>query len=204
MPRHAAYKQTWKRGQDAVYWIDICRAQRMGLKFFQTRSNARVLHDTLPPKCIAMVVSRKSEQVLYTKNVSRRFAPTMTFKGKWKKDWDSDAAASSNSSQPSQPKQWAKTGQPVVQNSGTLDFRIQELLHSKTEEAEQGRVRDLINQIESHSYQDDLQSNLKQNTVTFHSAQIRWKWSTNLETWNTLNFAKWVPGCNALIVSLVG
>ena len=38
----------------------------MGLKFFQTRSSAITLHDTLPPICIERVVSRKSEEVLYT------------------------------------------------------------------------------------------------------------------------------------------
>ena len=55
--------------------------------------------------------------------------------------------------------------QPVVFSSGMLDFRIQSLLHSKVEHAEQGRVRDLINQIESHLYQDDLQADLRQNNV---------------------------------------
>ena len=42
----AAYKQTWKVSEDAVYWVDICRAQRIGLKFSQTMSNAIILHDT--------------------------------------------------------------------------------------------------------------------------------------------------------------
>ena len=41
-PRLAAHKQNWKVHQDAVYWVDIGRAQRMGLKFFQSRSKAIV------------------------------------------------------------------------------------------------------------------------------------------------------------------
>ena len=64
-PRLAAYKQAWKVSQDAVYWVDICRAQRKRLKFFQTRSHAIILHDTLPPICIEKVVSRKTEESLF-------------------------------------------------------------------------------------------------------------------------------------------
>ena len=33
-PRLAAYKLSWKIHQDAMYWVDIGRAQRMGLKFW--------------------------------------------------------------------------------------------------------------------------------------------------------------------------
>ena len=39
-PRLAPYKQKWKVHQDAVYWVDLQLAQRKGLKFYQTRSNA--------------------------------------------------------------------------------------------------------------------------------------------------------------------
>ena len=39
-PRVPSYKQKWKRHQDTVYWVDIQLAQRKGLKFYQTRSNA--------------------------------------------------------------------------------------------------------------------------------------------------------------------
>ena len=47
-PRLAWYKQeTWKRHQDTVYWVDIHLAQRKGVKFYQTRSNAIILDDTL-------------------------------------------------------------------------------------------------------------------------------------------------------------
>ena len=54
-PRLASYKQKWKRHQDTVYWVGIQFAQRKGLKFYQTRSNAIFLYDTLP----ALIVSRK-------------------------------------------------------------------------------------------------------------------------------------------------
>ena len=46
----------------------ICRAQNMGLKFFQTRSNAIILHNTLPATCIESVVSRTTEEVFFYEN----------------------------------------------------------------------------------------------------------------------------------------
>ena len=58
----------------------------------------------------------------------------------------------------------ASTGQPVVRDSGTLDFRIQGLLHS-VEEAEHVRVRELTTRIESHPHRDELQTDLMQDNV---------------------------------------
>ena len=55
-PRIASYKQKWKVHQDTVYWVDIQLAQRKGLKFYQTRSNAVILHDTLPAYCISKAI----------------------------------------------------------------------------------------------------------------------------------------------------
>ena len=63
-PRLAWYKQkTLKRHQDTVYWVDMQLAQRKGLKFDQTRSNAIILYDTLPAYCISKVVVMKPEEI---------------------------------------------------------------------------------------------------------------------------------------------
>ena len=46
--RRAQYlHNAWKRHQDAVYWVDINLAVRKGLTFYQTRSNAIILQETL-------------------------------------------------------------------------------------------------------------------------------------------------------------
>ena len=67
-PRLAWYKQkTWKRHQDTVYWVDRQLAQRNGLKFYQTRSNAIILYDTLPAYCIPKVVVMESGEIIYEK-----------------------------------------------------------------------------------------------------------------------------------------
>ena len=48
-PRLAHYMhKAWKKHQNMVYWVDIKLAQKKGLKFYQTRSNAIILHETLP------------------------------------------------------------------------------------------------------------------------------------------------------------
>ena len=56
--RHAQYlHKAWKKHQDAVYWVDINLAIAKGLKFYQTRSNAIILQETLPAYCIPKVVT---------------------------------------------------------------------------------------------------------------------------------------------------
>ena len=64
VPRRAQYlHNAWKRHQDAVYWVDIDLAIRKGLKFYQTRSNAIILQETLPACCIPKVVRLKTGEV---------------------------------------------------------------------------------------------------------------------------------------------
>ena len=64
VPRRAQYLHSaWKKHQDAVYWLDIDLAIRKGLTFFQTRSNAIILQETLPAYCIPKVVGLKTGEV---------------------------------------------------------------------------------------------------------------------------------------------
>ena len=69
-PRVAVYKQNWKIHQDTVYWANSRVAQKNGLTFYQTRSNAIIPHNTLPAACIEKVVVMNSEEVLYNKNTN--------------------------------------------------------------------------------------------------------------------------------------
>ena len=69
-PRRAQYLQSaWKKHQDAVFWVDINLALRKGLTFYQTRSNAIILQETLPAYCIPIVVTLKTGEVLYEKSM---------------------------------------------------------------------------------------------------------------------------------------
>ena len=51
-PRRAQYLHSAWTHQDAVFWVDIILAIREGLTFYQTRSNAIILQETLPASCI--------------------------------------------------------------------------------------------------------------------------------------------------------
>ena len=42
------HAQSMEEHQNTVYWVDINLAQKKGLKFYQTRSNAIILQETLP------------------------------------------------------------------------------------------------------------------------------------------------------------
>ena len=71
-PRHAqCMHPAWKKHQNTVYWVDINLALKKGLKFYQTRSNAIILHETLPASCIPKVVRMKLEKSC-TKRYMRR------------------------------------------------------------------------------------------------------------------------------------
>ena len=116
-PRLASYEQKWKRHQDTVYWVDIQLAQRKGLKFYQTRSNAIILYDTLPAYCISKAIVMKSEEIIFQKVfVSPRPPPKISYKENWMCDLDSDIAGSSKDTQRIEPKPKTKlssSGRPV-------------------------------------------------------------------------------------------
>ena len=53
----------WKKHQNTVYWVDINFAIAKGLTFYQTRSNAIILQETLPAYCIPKVVRMETGEV---------------------------------------------------------------------------------------------------------------------------------------------
>ena len=56
---------------------------------------------------------------------------------------------------------------PSTVESGILDFRIQGLQHSEVEQVEGGRVRQLMDKIETHLRKGDLQADLRQDNVYY-------------------------------------
>ena len=120
-PRLASYGKTWKRHQDTVYSVDIQLGQRKGLKFYQLRSNAIILCDTLPAYCISKVIVMNSAEIIYQKVfVSPRPPPKISYKDNWMCDLDSDVAGSSKDTQRIEPKpktQRSSTGRTVTKRS---------------------------------------------------------------------------------------
>ena len=94
VPRRAQYLHiAWKRHQDTVYWVDINLAIEKRLKFYQTRSNAIILQETLPAYCIPKVVRLRTGEVLYEKvYMSPRPPPKISLKHEWKRELGSEVA----------------------------------------------------------------------------------------------------------------
>ena len=88
-PRLAWYKHVvWKKHQNTVYCVDIKLAQKKGFKFYQTRSNAIIIYDTLPAYCIPKAIMMGSGDVIYEKvHASPLPPPKISFKDNWMKNW---------------------------------------------------------------------------------------------------------------------
>ena len=69
-PRIAVYKHNWKTHQNTAYWCVLRVAQSKGLQFYQARSNAIILYNTLRAVCIEKVVIRKSEKNCTVKRIN--------------------------------------------------------------------------------------------------------------------------------------
>ena len=93
-PHLAQYMhKAWKKHQNTVYWVDINLALKEGLKFYQTRSNAIILHETLPAYCIPKVVRMETGEVIYEKvYASPRAPPKISLKHDWTKELGSEVA----------------------------------------------------------------------------------------------------------------
>ena len=106
-PRLAWYKQKkWKKHQNTVYWIDIRLAQKRGLKFYQTRSNATMLYNTLTAYCIPKAMKMETGEIIYEKVYASPQPPPKI----------SSKDGHSESSQQTQPKitnPIVRTGRPV-------------------------------------------------------------------------------------------
>ena len=94
VPRHAQYMhKAWKKLQSTVFGVDINLALRKGLKFYQTRSNAISLHETLPAYCIPKVVRMDTGEVIYEKvYASPHPLPKISLKHDWMKEVSSEFA----------------------------------------------------------------------------------------------------------------
>ena len=167
-PRLAQYMhKTWKKHQNTVCWVDINLALEKGLKFYQTRSNAIILHETLPACCIPKVVRMETGEVIFEKVfASPRPPPKISLKHDWMKELGSEVAQrpdgqvvqqvkSSQLNQPNPNPDHDRTGQPVVgcdprtasggrktsrsQEIETRSFHVEAVTHDRTGQPVVGR-----------------------------------------------------------------
>ena len=117
-PRLARYMHTaWKKHQNTVYWVDINLALKKGLKFYQTRSNAIILYNTLPACGIPKAVRMETGEVIYEKVYeSPRPPPKIFLRNDWMKELGPEVARQAEGYQPTQPNPnpIIRTGRPVV------------------------------------------------------------------------------------------
>ena len=131
-PRLAQYMhKALKKHQNTVYWVDINLALKKGLKFYQTRSNAIIFHETLPAYCIPKVVRMETGEVTYEKvYASPRPPPKISLKHDWMKEFGSEVARQSEGevvrqakslqlTQPSPNRNHDRTVRPVVCSENT-------------------------------------------------------------------------------------
>ena len=153
VPRHAQYlHKAWKKHQNTVYWVDINLAIRKGLTFYQTRSNAIILHETLPAYCIPKVVRLKAGEVFCEKAyMSPRPPPKISLMHEWTKELGSEHAQrpegqvvqpprSFQSNQPIPNPSRDRSGQPVVRT----DRPGQPVVGADTRTVQDGRKRPIL------------------------------------------------------------
>ena len=63
--RIAPNKNTWKRFQNTVFWCNVKLAQQRRLQFYQTRSNAVILYDTLLAEFSGKAICMKTKDQLH-------------------------------------------------------------------------------------------------------------------------------------------
>ena len=105
------HQKKWKKHQNKVYWVDIKLAQKKGFEFYQTRSNAIILYDTLPACCIPKAIMMETGEIIYEKVcASPRPPPKISSKDNWMKELGSEIAGGNEDSKQTQPK----TPNPIV------------------------------------------------------------------------------------------
>ena len=101
--------------QNTVYWVDIKLAQNKRLKFYQTRSNAIILYNTLPTYCIPKVVRMETGEIIYEKVFeSPRMPPKISLRHDWMKELGSEVARQAEVNQPNPNPNHDRTERPVV------------------------------------------------------------------------------------------
>ena len=82
--RVVPYKSKWKVHENEVYWVNVPVAQKKALTFYQTQSNAMILHNSVPADCIERVVNMKSEEMLFeSARLSPRPPPKKVLQRAW-------------------------------------------------------------------------------------------------------------------------
>ena len=99
--------KAWKKHQNTVYWVDINFALKKGLKFDQTRSNAIILHETLPAYCIPKAIKMETGEIMCEKvYASHRPPPKISFLNIGCRNWVQKLLDMVKTPNKPKPNQW--------------------------------------------------------------------------------------------------
>ena len=155
-PRIVPYRKTWKPHQNTVYWCYFELAQGRGWQFYQTRSHAIVLYDTLLAACIEKAVCMKTHEELYQKKRLTPRVPRVVLEAN-SQSGQQDARSSWDP--PSESKSYGETWNNAV------DCRFLSIPLSTVEQQDtnrQNKVKKLIEKFENHQHKESFLQDLSQ------------------------------------------
>ena len=152
VPRRDQYlHKAWKRHQNTVYWVDINLALKKRLKFYQTRSSAIILQETLPAHRIPKVVRMETGEVIYEKvYMSPRPPPKISLKHEWKRELGSEHAQRSDVGQLSRSFQ---SNQPIL--SPSRERTVRPVVKGDTRNVQGGRKTSRSQEIDVSSFHEE-------------------------------------------------
>ena len=162
-PRSMPYKNTWKRFQNTVFWCNLELAQERGLQFYQTRSHAVVLYNTLLAACIEKAVCMKTTDELYQKVRLTPRVPRVVLKSNSQYGLQDPQNQNARSS-------WGPSSDSNSYGetcNSTVDHRITGVPLSAVEQQDttsENKVKKLIEKFENHKNKHSLFQDLKQST----------------------------------------
>ena len=73
----------WRNDQNAVYWVELSRAQDLRLQFGETKSNAIIVHQPVPYPCIDRVVGDHGGRIIFQRILTPGPGPKVTLRDTW-------------------------------------------------------------------------------------------------------------------------
>ena len=142
-------------------WCNLKLVQEKGLHFYQTRSHAVVLHDTLPAACIEKAVCTKTTDELHQKVRSTPRVPRVMLKANSQYGLQDPQKQDARSSW--EPSSDSKSCGETCNN--TVDHRIAGVPLSAVEQqntTRENKVKRLIEKFENHKNEESFLQDLSQ------------------------------------------
>ena len=109
--------ETWPRFGFCVKLVD---AQELGTRFWQTKSNAIVVHEKVPPECIFKIIAKSSKKALYERKRPLQPAPKVILRSRFLSEQQAESSSQKTSSiQQMQPCATVSSWRPVHSSNET-------------------------------------------------------------------------------------